>query len=65
MAVAFRAKHISVTSMTHVRKDDQSRLDHIICSTEDYKLIKGIAMDSNSKFQEQPTSHSFWTWTII
>jgi len=55
MADAFRARHPNTTAMTHVRKDDQSRIDHVLCNKEDFKLIKGIAIDTNQKIPN--TSH--------
>ena len=49
MADAFRARHPNTSAMTHVRQDDHSRIDHILCNTDDFKLIKGIAIDSAPK----------------
>ena len=30
-------------------RDDQSRIDHVLCSHDDFKLIRGIVMDADNK----------------
>ena len=49
MADAFRARHPDLDAKTHIRRDDQSRIDHVLCSHDDFKLIRGIAKDADNK----------------